>query len=244
VAGLSNRGIRPYSVNALTNRGTIIRNNFYNHGWYGGRGWYDNHFGCWWGGGWWFGGGLLTGLAWADLASWGGYGGGGGGAPVSYDYGTTVCYQDDGVYVQGERVGSAEDYARGATDLAAAGTAASPGDDDQWRSLGVYAMARAEESDPSNFLSLAVDRDGILRGSYYNAATEDSQHVTGKVDKKTERAAWTIGDKKSPVYEAGISNLTKDQLTILAHKSDGSTEQLLLVRVKDKAPGSDKPPAE
>jgi hypothetical protein len=64
--------------------------------------------------------------------------------------------------------------------------------------------------------------------------------VTGKVDKKTQRAAWTIGDKKEPVYEAGISNLTKDQCTILVHKAGGKTEQMLLVRVKDSLPGADK----
>ena len=105
----------------------------------------------------------MTGLLWADLFSWGGYGGGGGGvATIPYDYGTTVCYQDDGVYVQGNRVGSAAEYAQGASDLAAAGNAAKPADDDQWRSLGVFAMGRAEESDPSNFLSLAVDKAGLL----------------------------------------------------------------------------------
>ena len=93
----------------------------------------------------------------------------------------------------------------------------------------------------SNFLSLAVDKAGLLRGTYYNAISDESQHVTGKVDKKTQRAAWTIGDKKQPVYEAGISNLTKDQLTILVHKSaaadESKPEQMLLVRVKDDASG-------
>ena len=95
----------------------------------------------------------------------------------------------------------------------------------------MFAVARAEESDPSTFLSLAIDRNGLLRGSYYDAVADATQHVTGKVDKKTQRAAWTIGDRSAPVYEAGLVNLTKDQTTVLVHRDGGKVEQMLLVRV-------------
>jgi hypothetical protein len=240
-------------MNTLAARGDAVRNNFRASNWYRDRGWYGNHFNRWWPGGWWFAGGMMSGLLWADLFAWGGYGayggyggaavGGGGGstavATIPYDYGTTVVYQDDGVYVQGSRVGSATEYAQQAATIASQGGAdATIAEDDQWRSLGVFAMARSQESEASNFLSLAIDKNGILRGSYYNAVSDENSHVTGKVDKKTQRAAWTIGDKKEPVYEAGISNLTKDQLTILVHKADSKVEQMLLVRVKEGVPGA------
>jgi hypothetical protein len=172
-------------------------------------------------------------LAWGDLAGWGGYGT----APVAYNYGSTVCYEDDGVYVQGERVGSAEEYAQQASDLAGQGAAATPAEDDQWRPLGVYALARAEETTPSTFMSLAIDKEGLLRGTYYDAVSDTTTNMAGKVDKKTQKAAWTIGDKKTPVYEAGLSNLTKQQTTILVHRDGGKVEQMLLVRVDDKAAG-------
>jgi hypothetical protein len=73
--------------------------------------------------------------------------------------------------------------------------------------------------------------------------------MTGKVDKQSQRAAWTIGDKKTPVYEAGLTNLTQQQTTILVHRDDGKgsdgkpggkVEQMLLVRVKDSPAGDDK----
>lgn len=245
-AGVGGAAVRPYSGTALVNRGTMIRNNFYGGGWYGGRGWYGDHFGAWWPGGWWggFGWGMVAGLAWGDLAGWGGYAT----APVAYDYGTTVCYQDDGVYVQGERVGSAEEYAARASDLAGAGAAATPAEDDQWRPLGVYALARSEETTPSTFMSLVIDKEGLLRGTYYDAVSDTTTNMTGKVDKKTQKAAWTIGDKQTPVYEAGLSNLTKQQTTILVHREGGKVEQMLLVRVDDKAGGgaaaAKKPAAE
>jgi hypothetical protein len=178
------------------------------------------------------GAGLMMGLAWGELAGWGGYGS----APVSYNYGTNVCYQDDGVYVQGERVGTAEEYAQQATTIAAAGgpdvTIAA---DDQWRPLGVFALARSEETSPSTFLSLGIDKAGLLRGTYYDAVSDSTMNITGKVDKKSQRAAWTIGDKKTPVYEAGLSNLTQKQTTILVHRDGGKVEQMLLVRVDDQA---------
>ena len=157
---------------------------------------------------------------------------------LPYNYGSTVCYQDDGVYVQGTRVGSAEEYAQQATTLAEQGGAnATIAKDDQWRPLGVFALARSEETNPSTFMSLAIDKDGLLRGTYYDAVSDSTMNITGKVDKKSQRAAWTIGDKKTPVYEAGISNLTQQQTTILVHRDGGKVEQMLLVRVDDKAGG-------
>ena len=237
--GVGGAAVRPYSRGTLAARGDAIRTNFYRGDWYGGRGWYGNHFNAWWPGGWWggFGWGMVAGLAWGDLAGWGGYGS----APVAYDYGTTVCYQDDGVYVQGERVGSAEEYAQEASNLAGQGAAATPADDDQWRPLGVYALARSEEANPSTFMSLAIDKAGLLRGTYYDAVSDTTTNMAGKVDKKTQKAAWTIGDKKTPVYEAGLANLTKPQTTILVHRDGGKVEQMLLVRVDDKAAGASAP---
>jgi len=69
--------------------------------------------------------------------------------------------------------------------------------------------------------------------------SDSTMNITGKVDKKSQRAAWTIGDKKTPVYEAGISNLTQQQTTILVHRDGGKVEQMMLVRVDDKA-GAEK----
>jgi hypothetical protein len=174
---------------------------------------------------------MLAGLAWGDLAGWGGYGA----SPIAYDYGTTVCYQDDGVYVQGENVGSPEEYAQQASDLASQGASAKVGDSAEWRPLGVYALARDGETNPSIFMSLAIDKEGLLRGTYYDAVSDTTTTMAGKVDKKTQKAAWTIGDKKIPVYEAGLANLTKDQTTILVHRDGGKVEQLLLVKVDDQA---------
>ena len=109
--------------------------------------------------------------------------------------------------------------------------------DDQWRPLGVFALARQEETTPGTFISLAIDKSGLLRGTYYDAVSDNTMKITGKVDKKTQRCAWTVGDKKTPVYEAGLANLTKSQTTVLVHRDGGKVEQMLLVRVDDARDG-------
>ncbi len=57
--------------------------------------------------------------------------------------------------------------------------------------------------------------------------------VYGSVDKKTQRAAWTIGKKSRRVFEAGIFNLTKPEAPVLVHFGTKRTEQWLLVRVEN-----------
>ena len=81
----------------------------------------------------------------------------------------------------------------------------------------------------------AVNKDGIIRGNYYDGLMDTTTPVYGSVDKKTQRAAWTIGKTNDRVFEAGIYNLTQDQTPVLVHLGTEKTEQLLLVRLKDQA---------
>ena len=60
------------------------------------------------------------------------------------------------------------------------------------------------------------------------------------MDKNTQRAAWTVGDRKSPVYEAGIANLTRDETTLLVHFGKDDRQQFMLVRIQQ--PEGEPPP--
>ena len=64
---------------------------------------------------------------------------------------------------------------------------------------------------------------------FYDGLMGQTTPVYGSVDKKAQRAAWSIGDKKDRVFEAGIANLTKDQTPVLIHMGKDKTQQLLLV---------------
>ena len=53
------------------------------------------------------------------------------------------------------------------------------------------------------------------------------------VDKKSQRAAFVVSGKTSPILETGIVNLTKDEAPALLHFSDGQSQQWLLVRLEE-----------
>jgi uncharacterized protein (TIGR03000 family) len=81
---------------------------------------------------------------------------------------------------------------------------------------------------------LAVNAQGIIWGNYFDGLMDSTSTVYGSVDKKTQQAAWTIGDKKTPVFEAGFFNLTKEETPVLVHFGPDKTQQWLLVRIKQK----------
>jgi hypothetical protein len=86
---------------------------------------------------------------------------------------------------------------------------------------------------------LAVHKNGIIRGNYYDGVMDTTTAVYGSVDKKTQRAAWTIGKTKDRVFEAGLWNLTQPEAPCLVHLGPDKTQQWLLVRVEQ--PNKGKP---
>ncbi len=153
-----------------------------------------------------------------------------------YDYGTTIIYEGDTVYQDGQKVGSAEQYYEQAETLASTGQPAqdeaAPNADD-WLPLGVFAVTREGESQTSRLFQLAINKKGIIRGNYEDTLAGNVEPINGSVDKKTQRVAWTIGDNKTIVIETGLSNLTMDEAPALVHFSADNSEQVLLVRLQE-----------
>jgi hypothetical protein len=156
--------------------------------------------------------------------------------PVYLDYGNTVVYQNNNVYVNGADVGSAESYNEQAINLATAGQDAKPPKADKWQPLGVFALAQGEEQTSNTVFQLAVNKQGVIRGNYFDALMGTSTEVYGSVDPKTQRAAWTIGKNKNTVFETGINNLTRDETPVLVHFGKDRSQQWLLVRVENPTP--------
>jgi hypothetical protein len=65
--------------------------------------------------------------------------------------------------------------------------------------------------------------------------------VTGSIDVKTQRVAWTIGDRKEPIYETGLYNLTQPETTLLAHFGKDRTEQFKLFRIEQSSNQESEP---
>ncbi|MGE0609550.1 MAG: hypothetical protein AB7O62_20840 [Pirellulales bacterium] len=248
--GFNNWGANhPNRINHWNNWGNGVRN-----GWYGRHPGWNNCFGSsWWANhnhslcGWHYGCGFnrypysywWTAPVWGSLTSWFSWS-----APAQvwsepayYDYGNggNVYYQDNSVYMDGQEIASAEDYAASAAVLATVPPPATQEEAEaaEWMPLGTYAVSASEkDADPSRMLQLAVDKQGIVSGTLYNTSTDKAQTVQGQVDKETQRVAFRIGDSQDIVVETGLYNLTQDQAPVLVHFGTEKTENWLLVRLE------------
>ena len=182
----------------------------------------------------WGAGAVWAPTSWNTFAGMYGYGNA---APLSYNYGSNVMYQDGNVLVAGSSVGTAAAFSQQAADLAALGSQADVSPTEKWLPLGVFAMVRNEQQHPQLIVQLAVNEQGILRGNYTDEVTDHTAPIHGAVDKETQRAAWTVGDNKSTVMEAGLNNLTQSEAPALIHKN-GKTDHWILVRLEQPPAGA------
>jgi hypothetical protein len=150
-----------------------------------------------------------------------------------YNYGDNVYYEGDQVYYGDQPIASAYEYEQQAASIVANVPAQEPAVDD-WMPLGVFAVTTDGETtgaEPTMYLQLAVSKQGVINGTFQSTATDSAQLVEGMVDKETQRAAWTVKDKPTPIMETGLGNLTQETTPALVHFGDGNTQQWLLVRL-------------
>ena len=147
-------------------------------------------------------------------------------------------YQDNSVYVNGDSVGTTEQYYDQAASIASTGAAAQAPTDGDWLPLGVFALTKSDKTKSNVTIQLAVNKQGVIRGNYTDTATNKNQVVQGSVDKKTQRVAFTVGDNTTDIIETGLYNLTKDEAPCLLHFGSDKTEQWLLVRLKNSEASS------
>jgi hypothetical protein len=160
--------------------------------------------------------------------------------PAPYDYGSNVVVQPDAVYVNGDQTGTPQQFEDQATQLANAGQG-QPDPNSQWVPMGVFAVVDPDSTGPKYSFQIAVNPQGLIRGNFHDVQKNQVQPISGSVDKQTQRAAWTVGSDKMPVYDAGIANLTKDSTTVLVHTGGGQSHQVTLARLQ---PPEQSPPAD
>lgn len=77
--------------------------------------------------------------------------------------------------------------------------AVGPADAD-WLPLGVFAVVPpgTQESDQAhNYQQLAVDRQGTIKGNFFDTISGTVQPITGTVDRTSLTASWTVGTNGS-----------------------------------------------
>jgi hypothetical protein len=221
-------------------RGNFNFNNNYDN--FFNRNWWSRHPEAWSAAGWDAARVAYSTPTWAVAYGYCGYGNGYGSGsgsgytePAYYDYGSNVVYELDHVYVNGDAVATQEEYGQQAARIADTGMQARGTTEGPWLPLGVFAMVQGEQVSRNDLFQLAVNKEGVIRGNYFSALSDTTLPVYGAVDKKTRRAAWTVGDRKQPIFEAGFANLTKSETTMLVHFGKDRAQQWTLVRINQSA---------
>ena len=162
--------------------------------------------------------------------------------PIPYDPGTDVFYDGDSYVVDGQDGGSAADASEQTVALANPPLDEVPvpeppadGQQQDWLSLGAWALTQQEQGDPVMFFQISVDRDGLVAGGYKNALTGDEQPIVGRLDKKNQRVAWHINNSPQTVFETGLSDLNYDVASVFVHFGSTQTQTWLLVRLPSPA---------
>jgi hypothetical protein len=161
--------------------------------------------------------------------------------PYQFDYGTTIVYRDNYVYYGDQQVGTADAYYEQAETIAQSVPEQADPAQIEWMPLGVFAIAEETATDTGMVLQLAVSKEGILAGTFYNGTTGDGRPVEGTVDQQSQRAAWRLADGTNPdlVMETGIYNLTQDECSALVHFGPEKTQTWLMVRLPEPEGGNE-----
>lgn len=104
-----------------------------------------------------------------------------------------------------------------------------------WLPLGVFAVGKDENAltNASMFLQLALNKNGDIAGTYYNALTDKTYQVDGLVDNQTQVTAIKMSDNpSSPILKTGIYNLTQDQTPVTVFFPNGSQQTWQMVRLQ------------
>lgn len=163
--------------------------------------------------------------------------------PIYYSYGSggSVYYENNVVYVNGESYGTPEQYYNDTAQLATsvpetpADKIETPEDSEQWMPLGVFALSSESVNASNMYLQLALRKDGLIAGTFYNELTGTTHPLEGMVDEETQRAAWKSADGSNPnvIMETGIYNLTEDSAEVLIHFGPDQVQTALLVRLDE-----------
>jgi len=166
--------------------------------------------------------------------------------PLYWDYGRggNIWYDDDYVYYDGQRTMPADDYYDYLCDLAndVPNIDQSEAEKMDWKPLGVFAVRRENDSDSSRTLQLAVNRDGVITGTYYIQDKKEARPVAGRVDENSQRATWTFTDSKKKdevVFETSVYNLTRSNTNVMVHFGPKASDAEIWQLVRLEQPESD-----
>jgi len=108
-----------------------------------------------------------------------------------------------------------------------------PGAPGDWMSLGAYSLMTGAGDPGTRILQLSVDKQGNIRGSYYDMITNATHNVVGVIDKNTQQVRWTIDTNRQLTFVATLDQLTQSQGVVNVKLPGGQIQQWQLVRMEN-----------
>jgi hypothetical protein len=103
-----------------------------------------------------------------------------------------------------------------------------------WLPLGTFALSTSpDDDDLSRMVQLAVNKQGILAGTFHNTKTDATATVQGRVDKDTQRAAMMLAERPEVILETGLFNLTQAEAPAMIHFGEDRLEPAVLIRLEE-----------
>ncbi len=160
--------------------------------------------------------------------------------PFFYDYGPggNVLYSGNQVVVNDRPVGTPEQYAQSAAELATV-TPEQMNAPHDWMPLGTFAVATSQtDQSPQRVAQLAYDnKQGLISGTIFNKQSGNLYTLQGKVDPQTQRVAFTVGKDPNTVMETGLYNLTQNTTPVLVHFGPDKTANYVFARLPEPKEG-------
>ena len=102
----------------------------------------------------------------------------------------------------------------------------------EWMTLGVYSLVTGSGDSGTRMLELAVDKQGRVRGNYYDMVTNASHTVTGRIDQATQHVQWSLDTNKQLTFFAPLSQLTQPQGVVNVRFPGGQREEWQVTRLE------------
>ena len=112
---------------------------------------------------------------------------------------------------------------------------AAPG---EWMTLGTYSLMTGAGDPGTRILQLSVDKQGNIRGSYYDMITNATHNVIGVIDKNTQQVRWTLDTNRQLTFVATLDQLTQSQGVVNVKLPGGQVQQWQLVRMENVPAGN------
>ena len=145
--------------------------------------------------------------------------------------------QNNTVYLIGHPYATADKYFQRAAELAgSANSRHIPADaTSNWLPLGVFEAIPPNKKSSNMLMQLAVNKDGMIRGNYYDIGDKNVQLIEGSIDKNIARSVWVVCRQERHHFRHQFIQPHRHEAAILVHVGKDKNERWVLVRLQPPA---------